>query len=64
MKCVANYAAAWPKLQKKATGTNATCDATRLVANNDGTVTDNLTGLQLYGAPELCAPREFPVRPS
>jgi hypothetical protein len=45
-KCVAKYAAAWPKLQKKATGTGAACDAARLVANSDGTVTDNLSGLQ------------------
>lgn len=45
VKCVAKYAAVWPKLQKKAKGTGATCDAARLVANNDGTVTDNLTAL-------------------
>jgi hypothetical protein len=45
-KCVAKYGAVWPKLQKKATGTGAACDAARLVANNDGTVTDNLSSLQ------------------
>lgn len=45
-KCVAKYAEAWPKLQKKAAGTGAACDAVRLVANNNGTVADNLTGLQ------------------
>lgn len=46
VKCVAKYAAAWPKLQKKTKDTGATCDAARLIANGDGTVTDNLSGLQ------------------
>jgi len=44
-KCTVKYAATWPKLQKKAAGTGAACDAARFV--DDGTtVTDNLTGLQ------------------
>jgi len=44
-KCREKYTATWPKLQKKAAGTGATCDAARFV--NDGTtITDNLTGLQ------------------
>jgi len=45
-KCTVKYAGTWPKLQKKATGTMAICDAARFVDNEDGTVTDNLTGLQ------------------
>ncbi len=42
-KCRNKYAGAWTKLQQKLTGT--TCDAPRYVDNNDGTITDNLTGL-------------------
>ena len=45
-KCAAKYAATWPKLQKRATGTGAACDAARFVDKGNGTVTDNLTGLQ------------------
>ena len=45
-KCTVKYAAAWPKLQKKATGTGAACEGARFVDNGNGTVTDNLTGLQ------------------
>lgn len=44
-KCRMSFAASWLKLQKKAVGTGATCDAPRFVDNGDGTVTDNLTGL-------------------
>jgi len=44
-KCVGTYAATWPKLQKKARDTDATCDAERFL-DNGTTVTDNLTGLQ------------------
>jgi hypothetical protein len=45
VKCLAKYAATWVKLQAKASGTGATCDAPRFVDNTDGTVTDNLTAL-------------------
>ena len=45
-KCTVKYAATWPKLQKKAQGTGATCDQARFEDNADGTVTDWLTGLQ------------------
>jgi hypothetical protein len=45
-KCTLKYAAVWTKLQAKASGTGSTCDAARFVDNGDGTVTDNLTGLQ------------------
>jgi len=45
-KCLAKYAATWGKLQSKAVGTGATCDAPRYTNHGDGTVTDRLTGLQ------------------
>jgi hypothetical protein len=45
-KCRDKYRATWAKLQAKASGTGVTCDAARLLDNGDGTVTDNLTGLQ------------------
>jgi hypothetical protein len=45
-KCTTKYTATWPKLQKKAAGTGATCDTARFADNGDGTVTDWLTGLQ------------------
>ena len=45
-KCVMKYGAVWSKLQAKSAGTGATCEAPRFVANPDGTVTDNLTGLK------------------
>lgn len=42
-KCGTKYAAVWPKLQ---TLTGTSCDAERFVGSEeDGTVTDNLTGL-------------------
>src|SRR5262249_62317536 len=41
-KCGQKYAAAWPKLQ---TLTGTSCAAERFGDNQDGTVTDNLTGL-------------------
>ena len=41
-KCGQKYAAVWPKLQ---TLTGTPCGAARFVDNEDGTVTDNLTGL-------------------
>ena len=44
-KCTASYAAMWPKLRKKASGTMTTCDAARFV-DEGSTVTDKLTGLQ------------------
>jgi hypothetical protein len=44
-KCRVKYTATYVKLQKKAAGTGATCEAPRFVDNPDGTVTDNLTGL-------------------
>ena len=44
--CLKKYGAAWTKLQKKNEGTHDDCDAPRVVNNQDGTVTDNLTGLQ------------------
>jgi hypothetical protein len=44
-KCRATYASAWTALEKKAAGTGATCDSARFVANLDGDITDNLTGL-------------------
>lgn len=44
-KCAVKYQATWPKLQKKALGTGAPCDAARFV-DNGTTVTDNLTLLQ------------------
>lgn len=44
-KCRVKYADAWLKLQRRAIGTGSTCDAPRFVDNGDGTVTDNLTGL-------------------
>ena len=43
-KCTVKYMATWPKLQKKATGTGAACNAARF-ADNVTTITDNLTGL-------------------
>lgn len=45
-KCMAKYTATWPKLQKMALGTGATCDAPRFIDGGNGTVFDNLTGLQ------------------
>jgi hypothetical protein len=42
-KCRQRYAAAYPKLQKL---TGSTCALARLVDSGEGTVTDNLTGLQ------------------
>jgi uncharacterized protein DUF1566 len=45
VKCVATYAKAWPKLEKKARGTGSTCDGSRLTDNGDGTLTDRLTAL-------------------
>jgi len=45
-KCRVTYTATWAKLQKKASGTGATCDNPRFADNWDGTVTDRLTGLQ------------------
>jgi hypothetical protein len=44
-KCRVKYTATYVKFQKKAAGTGATCEAPRFVDNGDGTVTDNLTGL-------------------
>lgn len=44
-KCRVKYTAAWVKIAKAAIGTGSTCDAPRFVDNGDGTVTDNLTGL-------------------
>jgi len=44
-KCAVKYTATWPRLQKKASGTGATCDHARFV-DNGATVPDNLTGLQ------------------
>lgn len=44
-KCRVKYTSTYLKLQKKALGTGSTCDAPRFVDNDDGTVTDNLTGL-------------------
>jgi hypothetical protein len=45
-KCRIKYAATWDKLEAKAVGSGATCDAPRFVDNGNGTVTDNLTALQ------------------
>ncbi len=44
-KCRVKYTATWLTLQKMAAGTGSTCDAQRFVDNGNGTVTDNLTGL-------------------
>ena len=44
-KCRVKYTSTYLKIQKKAVGTGSTCDAPRFVDNGDGTVTDNLTGL-------------------
>jgi hypothetical protein len=44
-KCRVKYVTTWAKLQARAIGTGATCDASRFVANS-GTIADNLTGLQ------------------
>jgi hypothetical protein len=44
--CLNKYGAAWTKLQKKAQGTHDDCDVPRVTNNQDGTVSDNLTGLQ------------------
>src|ERR1051325_2383439 len=44
-KCRITYAGTWAKLQKKASGTGTSCDQPRFVVVN-GTVKDNLTGLQ------------------
>ena len=43
-KCRVNYTATWAKLQAKFPTTS--CGAARFVNNGNGTVTDNLTGLQ------------------
>lgn len=45
-KCHVKYTATWAKLQKKASGTGATCDDVRYDTTVTGTVTDRLTGLQ------------------
>lgn len=45
-KCRVAYTSTWLKLQKKALGTGSTCDAPRFVATGQGTVVDNLTGLE------------------
>src|SRR5512147_610150 len=45
-KCRVKYTDIWLKLQKKALGTGSTCDTPRFVDTGDGTVTDNLTGLE------------------
>ncbi len=45
-KCREKYAATWTILQRKARGTGTACDAPRFVDNGDGTVSDDLTGLQ------------------
>lgn len=45
-KCRLKYAAAWAKLQRKATGTGVLCDNSRYDTSVAGTVTDRLTGLQ------------------
>jgi hypothetical protein len=42
-KCLARYAATWPRLQRRFPATS--CAAPRFVDNGNGTVTDNLTGL-------------------
>ena len=44
-KCRIKYAGAWAKLQAKASGTGTSCDQPRFRVV-DGTVKDNLTGLQ------------------
>lgn len=44
-KCRVKYAGTWAKLQAKAGLKGSSCAAARFVANGDGTVTDNLTGL-------------------
>ena len=44
-KCVTRYANTWPRLQRKAAGSGATCDNPRFADNGDGTVTDRLTAL-------------------
>ena len=43
LKCRTTYFAKWAQLQKIK---GSSCTATRFVANGNGTVTDNLTGLQ------------------
>jgi hypothetical protein len=45
-KCTTKYVALWPKLQAKAAGSGSTCDAPRFVDYGNGTVADNLTGLE------------------
>ncbi len=45
-KCGVVYARMLQRLQGRALGTGSTCDGARLVDNGDGTVTDELTGLQ------------------
>jgi hypothetical protein len=45
-KCVAKYTATWPKLQSKSAGSGNDCDNPRFVDVGNGTVRDNLTGLQ------------------
>jgi hypothetical protein len=44
--CRQRYAATWVRLQSSAELAGTSCDAPRWVDNGDGTVTDNLTGLQ------------------
>ncbi len=43
--CRVEYTNAWARLQAKTSGTGASCEAARFVIS-DGTVVDNLTGLQ------------------
>lgn len=45
-KCTDRYLATWAREQAKAAGLGTSCDLPRFVDNGDGTVTDNLTGLQ------------------
>ena len=45
-RCTTRYLAAWPKIQARAAGTTSPCNGPRFVDNANGTVTDNLTGLQ------------------
>jgi hypothetical protein len=44
--CRVKYTGTWAKLQAVASGTGDTCDSPRYEDNGDGTVFDNLTGLQ------------------
>jgi hypothetical protein len=45
-KCLEKYRLSWDKLQAKSAGTGITCAQARWADNGDGTVSDNLTGLQ------------------